>query len=92
MQTKIESLSVRFQRGEDAILGREVSVRGNMLKRVVQGLLRWLLDAILWRSMSIVTVRAHMLKRSLANDGTTLICTQRMKSTWFFLLKIVCNG
>lgn len=91
MKTEIESLPVGLQRGQEAILGREVSVRRDMLKRMVHGLLISVLDRVLWRCIAIVTVRAHVLKSSLADDSTTLLSAQRMKSTWFFLLKIVCD-
>ena len=91
MQAEIESLPVGLQRGQEAILGRDVSVWRYMLKRMVHRLLISVLDRVLWRCIAIVTVRAHVLKSSLADDSTTLLRAQRMKSTWFFLLKIVCD-
>jgi len=93
METEVKSLAVRFQGGEETVLRGQVSVRRNVLQRVVQGLrvLR-VLDTGLRRSITVVTIWTHMLQCSFTYDSTSLLSTLRMKSASLILFEIVSNG
>lgn len=94
METEVKSLAVGFQGGEETVLGGQVSVRRNVLQRVVQGLLLVLrvLDTGLRRSIAVVTIRTHMLQCSFTYDCTSLLSTLRMKSASLILFEIVSDG
>ena len=93
METEVKSLAVGFQGGKETVFRGQVSVRRNVLQRVVQGLLVLrVLDAGLRRSITVVSIGTHMLQCSFTYDSTSLLSTLRMKSASLILFKIVSDG